>query len=488
MSISSILLQNIKSTNKHIPFLGTNVNNAWKWNTRQDIYNSVIYSREQLQNWNVKKGDRVAFKGKNSFEWITWNLATNSLGCVWVPMYHDQNTDYCNYIIQDCNPKIFLTDDMNIDVNIDKSPINVDNTYNPSSKIDYVDHSIATLIYTSGTTGSPKGVMLSNENIISNVNTIRTRFYDLPSSTCLNILPWAHIYSQTCELYYNMLYNNTIALSTSREDFIQQCRQIQPNILYLVPRVLELVKNKVSRFENTLMLQFAIPYILKYLFGQKLKYIFTGGAKLNDETKYFYLKYGYHICEGYGCTETSPMISVNHFNSPRDVCSIGKVLDGIQVEIINGEIQVSGPNVMLGYWNNQEATSSVLEERNGTTWYKTGDSGSIKDGFLYYDGRKSENYKLSNGKFVNVQDVEQKMKTILSGNVVVFGENQLYNDIIVTEQISNHDLNKINEMLDSYLRIDKVHVISNDEFSSFLTPKMSIKRKQLIEYIKMKKI
>ena len=80
------------------------------------------------------------------------------------------------------------------------------------------------------------------------------------------------------------------------------------------------------------------------------------------------------------------------------------------------------------------------------------------------------------------------MKTILSGNVVVFGENQLYNDIIVTEQISNHDLNKINEVLDSYLRIDKVHVISNDEFSSFLTPKMSIKRKQLIEYIKMKKI
>ena len=215
-----------------------------------------------------------------------------------------------------------------------------------------------------------------------------------------------------------MLYNNTIALSTSREDFIQQCRQIQPNVLYLVPRVLELVKNKVSRFENTLMLQFAIPYILKYLFGQKLKYIFTGGAKLNDETKYFYLKYGYHICEGYGCTETSPMISVNHFNSPCDVSSIGKVLDGIQVEIINGEIQVSGPNVMLGYWNNEEATSSVLEERNGTTWYKTGDSGSIKDGFLYYDGRKSENYKLSNGKFVNVQDVEQKMKTILSGNVV----------------------------------------------------------------------
>ena len=182
------------------------------------------------------------------------------------------------------------------------------------------------------------------------------------------------------------------------------------------------------------------------------------------------------------------MISVNHFNSPCDVSSIGKVLDGIQVEIINGEIQVSGPNVMLGYWNNQEATSSVLEERNGTTWYKTGDSGSIKDGFLYYDGRKSENYKLSNGKFVNVQDVEQKMKTILSGNVVVFGENQLYNDIIVTEQISNHNLNKINEMLDSYLRIDKVHVISNDEFSSFLTPKISIKRKQLIEYIKMKKI
>ena len=479
MSLSSILVQNFRKNSKNV-CLRIKKNNEWKWTTKQELYKNILTSKDILESLDVKKGDRVAYKGKNSQEWIAWNLATNSLGAIWVPMYQDQNKQYCNHIIEDCQPKVFISNHDNINVPTISSTIPKENSKHISN---FVYNPISTLIYTSGTTGSPKGVMLSNENIISNIQAIHKRFYDLPPSTSVNILPWAHIYSQTCELYYNLLYNNKIALSTSRETFLKECREINPTTLYLVPRILDLVKHKLHYFDNVL-LEFCIPLLLERLFGNQLTYIFTGGAKLNHETKLFYEKYGYIICEGYGCTETSPMVSVNHYKSPRNIESIGKELDQILIEIVNEEIQVSGPNVMLGYWNNEEATKKVLIKRDNRIWYKTGDSGSIKDGFLYYEGRINDNYKLSNGKFVNIDKVENIVKQYLNTPFIVFGENLDYNEIITTKQIPYFILNSINNKLDSYLVIKKVHIINEDELSNYLTPKMSIKRKQLIEYIK----
>ena len=325
--------------------------------------------------------------------------------------------------------------------------------------------------------------MLSNNNILSNIHSINKRFYDLPSGISLNILPWAHIYSQTCELYYNILYDNKIAISSSRENFIKECRQVQPTTLYLVPRVLDLIKEKASILDNYLLREL-IPFFLVYLFGANLKYIFVGGAKLNDDTRNFFQKYEYVICEGYGTTETSPMISVNHFLEPRDENSIGKQLDDIMVEIVENELQVSGPNVMMGYWNNVDATNKSLVKRNNKIWYKTGDSGIIQNGFLYYQGRINDNYKLSNGKFVNVEQVENIVKQYVKHNIILFGENMKNNQLISTKNISMDKLKKINNNLDSYLRIEKIHIISEEELRMFLTPKMSIKRKPLIEYIK----
>ena len=481
MSLSSILVRSLLK-NPSLPLIGTKQNRQWSWASREDVYKAIAEARYQLVNLGVEKGDRVAFKGKNSVEWIAWNMATNSLGAVWVPMYHEQNADYCHYIIQDCQPKVFINDNIDINVDVIKHPIAIESSSQYSSSIDFTHHELSTLIYTSGTTGVPKGVMLSNENIISNMTSIQKRFHDLPPFTCVNILPWAHIYSQTCELYYNMQQENAIALATSRESFIKECREIQPHTLYIVPRVLDLIKGKLTWLDKPI-LDNIVPFVLRYLFGTNLKYIFTGGAKLSDETKHFFTEHGYFLCEGYGCTETSPMVSVNHFISPRDLNSIGKCLEDVIVEIVNGEIQVSGPNVMMGYWNNEIASSRALEIRNNRVWYKTGDSGSMKDDFLYYHGRISENYKLSNGKFVNVQDVENTIKKHVSGNVVVFGENKSYNEVITTEPIDENTLYIINTTLDSHLKIVKVHRITTEELAPFLTPKMSIKRKPLIEYI-----
>jgi long-subunit acyl-CoA synthetase (AMP-forming) len=122
MSLSSILVRSLLK-NPSLPLIGTKQNRQWSWASREDVYKAIVEARYQLVNLGVEKGDRVAFKGKNSVEWIAWNMATNSLGAVWVPMYHEQNADYCHYIIQDCQPKVFINDNMDINVDVIKHPL-----------------------------------------------------------------------------------------------------------------------------------------------------------------------------------------------------------------------------------------------------------------------------------------------------------------------------------------------------------------------------
>ena len=481
-SLSKLIVKTLK-VNNNSSIIGTKINNKWNWLSRKQLYNNILSCRDILNKSRINKGDRVAYKGDNSIEWISWNIAANSIGAIWVPMYGNQNIDYCKHIIDDCSPKLLITDDSNIKLNTNTITNKFEYKKSLDSDINFIYNDISSLIYTSGTTGKPKGVMLSNSNIISNINVIRNRFQDIGPTTSLNILPWAHIYSQTCELYYNLLFDNKMAIASSREKFIDECKEIKPDTLYLVPRVLELVKSKVEFLDKPL-LRYILPTLLNRLFGGNLLNIFTGGAKLDPATRKFFLENGIVICEGYGCSETSPMVSVNHLSSPREINSIGKLLDDILVEIIDDEIQVSGPNVMMGYWGNEKATNEVLVERDGKIWYKTGDSGELKDNFLYYKGRISENYKLSNGKFVNVPEVEEKIKKYIKGTFIIFGEGDDYNSLITEDVIDDEKLEFINSKLDSYLRIKKVYYITNDESNNFLTPKMSIKRKLLIDYVK----
>ena len=178
------------------------------------------------------------------------------------------------------------------------------------------------------------------------------------------------------------------------------------------------------------------------------------------------------------------MVCVNHMENPRNEESIGKILDSVLVEIIDDEIQVSGPNVMLGYWNNEEETNKVLVERDNKIWYKTGDSGYIEDDFLYYDGRISENYKLSNGKFVNVDYIESKVKEHVKCNCVVFTQDNNTNDIIISREINSETLDLINRDLNNYLKIKKVYWLNESDWESYYTPKMSIKKKMLIQDFK----
>ena len=284
-------------------------------------------------------------------------------------------------------------------------------------------------------------------------------------------------------MYYNLLFDNKTNIASGVDNFITDANEVKPNSLYIVPKVLETIKRRVD-FMDKPVIKKVLPYVIGNLFGSNLQVVFVGGAKLDRFTKQFYLDNGINICEGYGCSETAPMISVNHHIEPRNTQSVGKILKDVEVEIIDGEICVNGPNVMRGYWNNEEATNKAFINKDDKLWYKTGDSGKVEDGFLFFDGRISENYKLSNGKFVSVSRVENNIRKYLKSNFVIYGENRDHNTLITDEEVSKERLVLINEDLNSYMKIKHVVVISKDKMEEFLTPKLSIKRKPLIEYVK----
>jgi long-chain acyl-CoA synthetase len=478
---------NILSNNIDKKILGYKKNNNWIWKTRKDLKVNILNCIDVLKDRKIQLNDRVMYKGNNSFEWISWNIATNSLGAVWVPLYTDQQKNMVDYIIKDCTPKLCITNEKYQNVDCISNKV-LDNTFSNTYKNDIPieeKSDISNLIYTSGTTGNPKGVILTHKNLLSNYEAIDKRFIELRDEdiTTLNILPWAHIYGLTTELYYNILSNNRVALASSKEDFIKELREIKPDYLYLVPRILELIKKKLSLFDKK-YIKFILPYALKYLFGGNVKAIFIGGALLDPDTKNFYLDNGIHLCEGYGCTETSPMISVNGLDKTFKPKSIGKIMDNLNIEIMSGEICVSGPSVMKGYWNDKQKTKDSFIEYHFDKFYKTGDEGEVKEGYLYFKGRISENYKLDNGKFVSVSNVESIIKQFIDIPFLIYGENKPYN-IIIAEDIDYDSLNqstiyKINEKLDNYLHVKKILFVKKDFFSEFLTPKMSLKRKSLI--------
>lgn len=479
-SISFKVIEKLKSKNKDV--IGKKINSKWKWYTNEDLLNRYYQCKEILRINNFKNNDRLVYKGKNSFDFISWNLAVNSEGGIWVPVYHNQNESYLNYILDDCKPSLLISDDKTSSKDI--ISLNSNDKIGKFNGNDiFKSNDTSTLIYTSGTTGDPKGVMLSDENIMSNIDGIKSRFKEFESDelTSLNILPWAHIYSITTELYYNLLEGNKIAISSGPDKFVKELLEIKPNVLYLVPKVLEIIKAKLNNIDYPII-KYLIPHILKGLFGKSFKTIFIGGAKLDDSTFKFYKDNGINICLGYGCSETSPMVSVNHLTNPRDESSVGKLLDDVIVKIVNDEILVAGPNVMKGYWEDKKKTDEVLIKNDDKIYYKTGDSGYVRNDFLYLTGRISENYKLSNGKFVNVADVESKIKSNLSGNFIVYGENRNCNILITDLNIERNKIIELcNRELDQYLKIKDILYIENENFQKYLTPKMSIKRKLLIK-------
>ena len=317
---------------------------------------------------------------------------------------------------------------------------------------------VATLIYTSGTTGEPKGVMLTHANIISNVIDAGENFTFSDKDKPLSVLPLSHIFERS-GMYLYIFNGMAVHYAESIEKVPENLREVQPSIFVGVPRIFEKVyarakeksasesrlKEKIfdwaietgKEYAHRVEHKQAIPRLLavkhaiadklvfrkfREFFGGNLRSCITGGAALSDDIYYIFNGAGVSIMQGYGLTETSPVISTNNPMFSR-VGTVGKPLRNYEVRIAeDGEIEASGPGVMLGYYNKPQATRDAFTEDG---WFKTGDIGRIdREGFLIITDRKKELFKTSGGKYIAPAPIEQMIKVSRFVNQVVLVGNE----------------------------------------------------------------
>jgi long-chain acyl-CoA synthetase len=251
-------------------------------------------------------------------------------------------------------------------------------------------NSLATILYTSGTTGEPKGVMLTHGNLASNACSTIAAFGPRPDQLRVNFLPLSHIFARTCDLYCWLVDGTRMALAESRETVITDCQLIKPTYLNGVPYFYDKVYRALVEHKKH-----DTPGALKGILGGAIETCCAGGAALPDHLYEYFLSQGVPLLQGYGLSESSPVITISTLKEHRRG-SCGRAIPGVEVRIADdGEILTRGPHVMAGYYKNDRATAEVLHDG----WLATGDLGRLdEDGYLYITGRKKEILVTSAGK------------------------------------------------------------------------------------------
>ncbi len=478
---------------------GTKRAGEWQWISYREWGELVDFCRGGLANLGVGKGDKVAVISDNRVEWAVGAHACYGLGAVYVPMYEKQLEKEWTYILEDCGAKVLLVANQKIlgqtgdwagkvgqlehVVAFDGSG---EGSWNglldagkesPAERAELTEDDIAGLIYTSGTTGNPKGVVLTHGNLASNLNGMHARFPIDPTDSSVSFLPWAHSFGQTCELHGLLSAGGSMGVAESVEKLLANLAEVKPTLLFSVPRVFNKVYDAVQKQvakgsplkqkifhaglraaaqrralerdgrEPGALLQFKLNFFDKLAFskvraklGGNLKYAFSGGAALSSDVAEFIDSMNITVYEGYGLTETSPILTAN-VPGERRIGSVGRAFPGIDIwideelgtEAGEGEICASGPNIMQGYYNLQEKTDEVTFDRGGKRFFRTGDLGRLDaEGYLYITGRVKELYKLENGKYVAPAPLEEQIR--LSGYInqaYIHGMNKPYNVALI---------------------------------------------------------
>jgi long-chain acyl-CoA synthetase len=485
-------VQRSRDTVAYINF--DDASHSWKEYTWGDMEGLVGRWQAALAREDLEPGDRVAIMMRNSIWWIIFDQAAMGLGLVTVPLYTSDRPDNIAYIVQDSGARVLFFEDQETwdgfnDVmpklggvvravclkplsegDHDPRLVSADNWVADNGEegkhINSDGGKLASIIYTSGTTGRPKGVMLSHSNMLENAYAAAQCFPIYTDDLLLSFLPMSHTLERTCGYYGTVMSGAQVAFARSVQHLAEDLLAIRPTVLISVPRIYERVdaaiKHKLhagpvfrrrlfefatdvgwARFEHQ---QKRGPWRLRLLLwpilrrlvaakvmarlGGRLRAAICGGAALPPDVAKLFIGLGLPVVQGYGLTETSPVVSTNRIydNVP---ASIGKPIPGVKVKIGEKDaLLVKGPNVMLGYWNKPDATRDIFTEDG---WLDTGDTARMDgDGRLYITGRLKEIIVLSNGEKVPPVDMETAIqRDPLFEQVMVMGEHKPYLAVFV---------------------------------------------------------
>lgn len=471
------------------------INGKWTYYSSKDyVHHSYMLSYGLLA-LGLKPGDKIATISNNRPEWNFLDMAMNQLGIIHVPVYPTISDNDFNYLLNHAEPKLVIVSDKNLYSKVSPIAEQVDSIENIYSFNDLDDvknwkeileigiqneskykeelikikqsikpEELTTLIYTSGTTGNPKGVMLSHKNILSNVESICSVFDFKAEDRTLSFLPISHIFERTID-YYFQYEGVSIYYAENLGTISDNLKEIKPTVFIAVPRVIERVYDKIIGkgkdlkgvkkriffwavnlglrydFHNSKkwLYNFQLKIASKLIFskwreavGNNINIIVTGGAAIQPRLLRVFMAAGIPLVEGYGMTETSPVIAVNDYGKRKvKIGTVGPVIKGVDVKISDdGEIMVKGPSVMMGYYKEPKLTKETIEKDG---WLHTGDIGTFEEQiYLKITDRKKELFKLSSGKYISPQAIENKFKeSFFIEQVFVFGENQKFASAIL---------------------------------------------------------
>ncbi len=416
----------------------------------------------------IEKGDRVGIISSNRIEWCVLDQAITKAGAITVPVYPTLSKEDMQYIFEHSAMRLCFVASKNLYAKVEniRHLINtLEGIYvlDPSGDLptleDFLhegdnpalqetvdrraaeadENDVATLIYTSGTTGKPKGVLLSHKNILSNDKICIPRITEIERKHALSFLPMSHIYERTVNYCYQLL-GCSIFFAKSTDTIATDALHARPYIMMVVPRVVERLYAKISAkgealkgwrkdifdwavrlgmryrpYENSLGYRIKLAVARRLVFdkwraalGGELRIMISGSASLDARLCRLFCAAGIVLNEGYGLTETSPIVSTNVYpNRGLRIGSIGRPLENLDVRIgEDGEILVKGPSVMLGYYKEPELTAEAFDQDG---YLHTGDIGHLEDGFLYITDRKKELFKTSGGKYITPQPIENAL-------------------------------------------------------------------------------
>lgn len=467
--------------------LTTKYNGKWISTSTKDYIEQANYVSKALLSMGIKKGDKIALiTSTNRTEWNIMDIGILQTGAVTVPIYPTISEHDYEYIIKHSESLYVFVSDKEVLKKLDAVKFNIPKLRGIYSfdeipgcanwsqiitagkqalndqeleivKANVVPSDLASVIYTSGTTGTPKGVLLTHENIVSNVMGSENRVpFEKGKYTGLSFLPCCHIFERMI-LYLYQYLGVSIYFAESIDKISDNLQEVKPQVMTVVPRVLEKVFDKIyakgselsgikkSLFfwalrlaenyepyeKNGSFYEFKLKIARKLIFskwqealGNNLELLVSGSAPLAPRLSRIFGGAGISVMEGYGLTETSPVIAVNdERNHGWKIGSVGRVLDNVKVKIAeDGEILCQGPSISQGYYKDDEKTKEAFV--NG--WFHTGDIGLVdSDGFLFITDRKKEMFKTSGGKYVAPQMIENAMKqSRFIEQIIVVGEGQ----------------------------------------------------------------